>query len=119
MLTGFEEHHSGTPSLAHTKAMLVIAAVHGYVTAVGDCSGAFYQSPLLEEEVFLEPPPEAQLPEGMIWKAKCAFPGLKGVPRAWGEHSAKTLEAMGLDRSRYDGCLFMRPTCETKNTTTR
>ena len=76
--------------------------------ALGDCSGAFYQAPLLEEDIFLWAPLEAELPEGMCWQALCAFPGLKGAPRAWEEHSAKELEKLGLDRSRYDGCLFVK-----------
>jgi len=113
-LTGFENHSSGTPATMHLKAMLVNAAYHGHVAALGDCSGAFYQSPLTEEEVYLEAPPEAELPPGYVWKALCAFPGLKGAPKAWEDHSAKVLEEMGMTRSKYDGCIFMRVPTENK-----
>ena len=50
----------------------------------------------------------------MFNKALCAFPGLKGAPMAWEEHSAKELAKMDLDRSKYDGCLFMRREDHTK-----
>ena len=53
--------------------------------ALGDCSGAFYQAPLKEERIFLETPPEAQVPPDSVWAALCAFPGLKGAPKAWQE----------------------------------
>lgn len=39
---GHENHVAGTPAMAHLKAMLVNAEVHGHVVALGDCSGAFY-----------------------------------------------------------------------------
>ena len=49
----------------HLKMMLVDAALKGHVAAIGDCSGAFYQSPLnsdgTESKVCIEPPPEAEL----------------------------------------------------------
>ena len=99
---------AGTPSLPHLKALLVDAAVRGHKVALGDCSGAFYQAPLTEEAIFLEPPPEAEVDRGHVWEALCAFPGLKGAPKAWEEHSAKELEKLGLDRGKYDGCLFVR-----------
>ena len=107
-LYGNENHIAGTPSLPHLKALLVDAAVRGHAVALGDCSGAFYQAPLTEENIFLEPPPEAGVESGFVWEALCAFPGLKGAPKAWEEHSAKELEKLGLDRGRYDGCLFVR-----------
>jgi len=104
-LNGTETHHSGTPATAHIKALLIDAALQGYVAALGDCSGAFYQAPL-QERVWLEAPPEANLPEGYAWRALCAFPGLKGAPRAWEDHSANVLAQLGMDRSKYDGCVF-------------
>ena len=75
----------------HLKMMLVEAALKGHVAAIGDCSGAFYQSPLnpdgTESKVWIEPPPEAELGPEYIWEAPPAFPGLKGAPRAWDTYS--------------------------------
>ena len=93
--------------------MLVDAALKGHVTAIGDCSGAFYQSPLnsdgTESQVWIEPPPEAELGPSYIWEAVSAFPGFKEAPRAWDTYSANVLtNSMQMEHSRYDGCLFYR-----------
>ena len=112
-LNGNEDFFSATPELMHLKMMLVDAALKGHVTAIGDCSGAFYQSPLnpdgTESKVWIEPPPEAELGPNYIWEGVSAFPGLKGAPRAWDTYSANVLtNSMQREQSRYDGCLFYR-----------
>ena len=112
-LNGNEDFFSATPAMMHLKMMLVEAALRGHVAAIGDCSGAFYQSPLnpdgTESQVWIEPPPEAELGPDFIWEAVSAFPGLKGAPRAWDSYSAKVLtSSMQMKQSQYDGCLFYR-----------
>ena len=112
-LNGNEDFFSATPAMMHLKMMLVDAALKGHVAAIGDCSGAFYQSPLnpdgTESKVWIEPSPEAELGQNYIWEAVSAFPGLKGAPRAWDTYSANVLtNSMQLEQSRYDGCLFYR-----------
>ena len=76
-------------------------------------AGPSYQSPLnpdgMENQVWIEPPPEAELGPEYIWEAVSAFPGLKGAPRAWDSYSAKVLtNSMQMKQSQYDGCLFYR-----------
>ena len=112
-LNGNEDFFSATPAMMHFKMMLVDAALKGHVAAIGDCSGAFYQSPLnpdgTESKVWIEPPPEAELGQNYIWEAVTAFPGLKGALRAWDTYSANVLtNSMQMEQSRYDGCLFHR-----------
>ena len=112
-LNGNEDSFSATPAMMHLKMMLVEAALKGHVAAIGDCSGAFSQSPLnldgTESQVWIEPPPEAELGPDYIREAVSAFPGLKGAPRAWDTYSAKVLtNSMQMEQSQYDGCLFYR-----------
>ena len=62
-----------------------------------------------ENQVWIEPPPEAELGPDYIWEAVSAFPGLKGAPRAWDTYSASVFtNSMQMEQSRYDGCLFYR-----------
>jgi hypothetical protein len=105
-LEGDENFYSGTPALGHLKVLLTLAEIQGHVAAIGDCGGAFYMSPL-DEEVFMEAPEEAGLAWDECWQAICAFPGLKGAPRAWQRHSTKVLvEELGMEQSHYDDCCF-------------
>eukprot|EP00959_Pyramimonas_sp_CCMP1952_P413591 8666180-Pyramimonas_sp.AAC.1 len=56
----------------------------------------------------MEPPPEAEVPAGHVREALRAFPGLKGAPKAWGDHSANTMEELVMVRDHYDGRVFMK-----------
>ncbi|CAK0797452.1 unnamed protein product [Prorocentrum cordatum] len=105
---GHENFVATTPSLPHLKAMLANAELHDHVVALGDCSGAFYQAHLAEDRIFLEPPPEVGVLEGHVREAMRAFPGPKGAPKAWEDHSANTMEELEMARGHYDGCLFMK-----------
>lgn len=80
-LSGDDNFYSGTSALCHLKAMLVLTEKEGHVVALCYCSGVFSQSPL-EEDVCLLAPQEAGFAPDECWKAVCAFPGLKGAPRA-------------------------------------
>ena len=57
-LNGNDDFFSATPAMMHVKMMLVEAALKRHVVAIGDCSGAFYQSPLTpdgtESQVWIE-----------------------------------------------------------------
>ena len=78
-------------------------------TAAGPSTSHFLNPDGTESQVWIEPPPEAELGPDYIWEAVSAFPGLKGAPRAWDTYSAKVLtSSMQMEQSQYDGCLFYR-----------
>ena len=92
-LSGDEDFFAGTHRLAALRTMLTVAAITGNPVAFGDCHAAFYQSPMPKDapDVFVRPPPEAEVPEGKCWKCLQAFQGLKASPKAWGDHSTEVL----------------------------
>ena len=61
-----ENFAATAPSLPRLKATLVNAAVNGHAVACGDCSGAFFQAPLTEHWISLEPTPDAKYPQGYV-----------------------------------------------------
>ena len=75
--------------------------------AVGDCAQAFLQAPLLEKsDVWVTPPPEAEVQPGRAWRLLKTLPGLKGGPAAWGHHATKVKEERyGLIQSARDPCV--------------
>ena len=75
--------------------------------AVGDCAQAFLQAPILEKsDVWVTPPPEAEVQPGRAWRLLKTLPGLKGGPAAWGHHATKVKEERyGLIQSARDPCV--------------
>ena len=72
-----------------------------------DCTDAFLLSDLLEE-IYVEPPAEAQEPADVVWRLHKALPGLKGGPVAWRAPIDGILGSPPLNfrRSRVDPCLW-------------
>ena len=93
-LTGSEDFYAPTPLSCLVKTLLVCAEPEGHTVCFGDITDAFLQSDLLEE-IYVEPPAEAQEPADVVWRLHKALPGLKGGPVAW--------------RARIDGILGSPP----------
>ena len=77
----------------------------------GDYTDAFLQSDLLEE-IYVEPPAEAQEPADVVWRPHKALPGLKGGPVVWRARIDGILGGSPLDfrRSLVDPCLWTNST---------
>ena len=92
-LNGNEDFFSATPAMMHLKMMLVETALKGHVAAIGDCSGAFYQSPLnsdgTDSQVWIEPPPEAELGPDYNMGSRVSFPRSQGSTKGLGTLTAR------------------------------
>ena len=110
-LTGAEDFYAPTPLSCLVKTLLVCAEREGHTVCFGDCTDAFLQSDLLEE-IYVEPPAEAQEPADVVWRLHKALPGLKGGPVAWGGRIDGILGSSPLNfrRSRVDPCLWTNST---------
>ena len=72
-LIGQENFNGATPQPATLRLLLVMAQALGLAVAVGDCAQAFLQAPLLEKnEVWVTPPPEAEVKPGRAWRLPAA-----------------------------------------------
>lgn len=83
-------------------------ATHGFVPRTVDVRTAFLQGMPLDRPhaVFVQPPPHAKVPAGIVWKLrKCAY-GLTDAPRRWYESVLKLMATLGLQRSTLDHGLF-------------
>ena len=77
-LTGAEDFYAPTPLQCLVKTLLVCAEREGHTVCFGDCTDACLQSDLLEE-IYVNPPVEAQEPADVVWRLHKALPGLKGA----------------------------------------
>ena len=75
--------HAGTPRPAGARILLTLSAIYSLFAATADFSIAFMHTPMTEE-VFVEPPPEANLPRGTVWRLRRALYGLPLSKPAWG-----------------------------------
>ncbi len=71
-----------------------------------DVEKAFLQSKSLKREVSVQPPKEAAVDSGTVWRLKKAAYGLGGAAKEWYETLSKVLLSMGLKKSRNDPALF-------------
>ena len=69
-----------------------------------DIKAAFLQGVLIDRDVFVQPPREANTSK--IWKLKRTVYGLNDAPRSWYLKAAEELVAAGATRSKYDQALF-------------
>ena len=68
--------HAGTPGSAAARLLLILSAIQSLFAATADFSVAFMHSPVTEE-VFVELPPEANLPRGRVRLLRRALYGLR------------------------------------------
>ena len=73
---------AGVPGSAAARILLILSAIHSLFAATADFSVAFMYSPMTEE-VFVEPPPEANLPRGTVWRLRRALYGLRCAAAAF------------------------------------
>ena len=110
-LTGSEDFYAPTLLSCLVETLFVCAEREGHTVYFGDCTDAFLQSDLLEE-IYVEPPAEAQEPADVVWRLHKALPGLKGGPVAWEPRIDGILGSPPLNfrRSRVDPCLWTNST---------
>ena len=64
----------------------------------------------LSEEVYMQPPPGLSVDSNKVCHLRCAFHGLKQVPRAWFAKFSSTIFRLGYTTSPYDSALFLHRT---------
>ena len=85
--SGFEDEDqvpSDSPTAAKStvRTVLAITANEGWIIETIDIKAAFPQSPTINHNVYILPPPEARQ-DGIIWKLKKTVYGLNDSSRKW------------------------------------
>jgi hypothetical protein len=71
---------------------------------------AFLNGELLED-VYMCPPPEYSVSEGVVCHLRRSLYGLKQAPRAWFQRFASVVTAAGFFASAHDPTLFVHLSC--------
>ena len=99
---------SPTVNKISLKLMLTLAASKGYQVQCNDVARAFLQTVDLDRDVYVHAPPEAQLPEGKVWKLKRSVYGLIDASRAFFLRYAKGLKEEGFHAIKHDNATFVK-----------
>ena len=109
---GFEEKSndartdSPTRSRQSLRIAFVVASTMSWKIQSLDITSAFLQGNVIERNVYLKPPPEANSGR-TVWKLKRCIYGLNDAPRAWYERVKSELIQLGGKLSLYDDAMFL------------
>jgi hypothetical protein len=108
---GFEEKEyvrSDSPTVGKSsmRVLLALAANFGWKVRTTDIKSAFLQGKILDREVFLIPPKEAEVETGYIWKLKRCLYGLNDAARQFYNSVVETLIGLGCEQSQLDPTVF-------------
>ena len=103
----FDETFAPVAKLSSLRAILALAAELDLEVHQMDVKSA-YLNGKLEEEIYMEPPPGFNIPEGMVLKLNKAVYGTKQGGRVWYKNVKAELERMGYNRTEADHTVFVR-----------
>ena len=87
------------------KLILAIASTEGWNISTTDITSAFLQGSLMDREVYVKPPKEANMPNKLWLLNKCLY-GLKDASRKWYLKVVEKLKKLGFKTSVYDSGVF-------------
>jgi hypothetical protein len=111
---GFQEEHGCDydetfASFAHMTTictLLVVTSIREWSISELDVKNVFLNGELCED-VYMRPTPGYSVPDGMVCHLHHSLYGLKQSPRAWFQHFASVVTAIGFSASAHDLALFV------------
>ena len=86
---------------------MILSAIYSLFAATADFSVAFMHTPMTEE-VFVEPPEEANLPKDKVWRFRRALNGLRCAAAAFRAYLGSPLEDVGFRRGMAAPSIYDR-----------
>ena len=108
---GYEEEDevpsdSPTVDQMNLRLLLGVAASNKWRVTSCDVKSAFLQGKRLQREVVMKPPPDAKVPDGILWKLNVALYGLDDASLQFHFKCKEVFTEMGLKQSRSDPAMF-------------
>ena len=103
----YTETFSSVVKWATVRLVAALAAINNWEVHVVDVKTAFLRAPL-EEEVYLQQPPELSDGTKRVLRLRKALYGLKQAPRAWEKELGKFLVSKGFTRCISDQALYVK-----------
>jgi Reverse transcriptase (RNA-dependent DNA polymerase) len=103
----YDETFAPVAKFASLRTILALATEHDLEVHQMDVKSAYLNGEL-KEDIFMEPPPGFDVPDGMVLKLVKAVYGTKQGGRVWYENIRSKLESMGYERTDADHAVFIR-----------
>jgi hypothetical protein len=98
---------SPTVSKSSIRLLVTLAATNPEWNLMSsDVTRAFLQSAELNRDIYVKPPREANVPDGMCWKLRITVYGLKDASRGFYTNQGEKLIGLGMEMCRMDPALF-------------
>ena len=109
---GFEEDtsrievDSPTVGKSTVRMVLAVAAAKHWIIKSTDIKSAFLQGNVLQRDVYIKPPKEANVSDGCVWKLSRCLYGLNDAARQFYDSVVEELLHLGCMKSTLDPSLF-------------
>ena len=103
----YDETFAPVAKLTSLRVILALTAEYNLEVHQMDVKSAYLNGEL-KEEIYMEPPPGFDTPDGMVFRLVKAVYGTKQGGRVWYEDIRKTLEEMGYHHTEADHAVFVR-----------
>jgi hypothetical protein len=103
----YDETFAPVAKLSSLRTILALAAEHDLELHHMDVESA-YLNGKLKEEIYMDPPPGFDIPDGMALRLLTAVYGTKQGDRTWYKEIRSKLKAMGYMRTEADHAVFAR-----------
>jgi len=105
----FDEVWAGVVKIITFRLFLSFFGTKNFASLQLDVQSAFPQAPLeTDEEIFMRPPSELNLPSNCFLKLHRALYGLKQASRAWSIHLNRFLIELGFTQLKTESCVFIK-----------
>ncbi len=103
----YEDTHAPVVRVETLRVILAVVAAFGWELEQMDVVGA-YLNGILEEEIYIKPPPGFGDKSGSVWLLHKALYGLKQAGRVWNLEMHRRFISIGFKRLHSDPCLYLR-----------
>jgi len=107
-VSGMDYHETFAPVVKATtvKTMFALAAIRDYEIHTLDINNAYLHG-ILDEEIYMRPPPGYKIGHGNALRLKKGLYGLKQSGRAWNDLLHKELTSLNFHRLVNDECVYV------------
>ena len=101
----FNDTYAPVARISTVRVVLAVAASFGMTIQHMDVSTAFLNG-ILEEEVYMTPPPGLDVPAGHVCRLRRSLYGLKQSPRVWNKTLHQFIIKLGFRVIPSDSCVY-------------